>query len=341
MAVIRVSRSVAWLVVLAVSACTVIGSIAIAISHDMNYVKPSTSASSTSTKPEFTFNKWTMEMPSNIVLKCDLPEVPDSVPRLGLLNPSIDRETAYLIAQECFGFSSKCQVSSVHPVLGEVSGYFQFTDGGKSLEIDGLMRITYHDGDYYAWCRSRDRGAAIHLPSYEEAENIALTFISKLMKTIPVPPDFSIRLKDVRPGTVEVTEFLDGTRMEKTLDLLVVFELELHGIKATGAGADFTVCIGHEGKVVGAELDFIWSEVEGRVDIITPEEALERFRQGHFVGPRPLIESLPDPLVIKAVNLAYYVDLPGYGQSYAPVVYEFIVELEDGSILPLMVSAEP
>ena len=272
---------------------------------------------STLQKPEANLPQTVNPLIGNLtlVLECSLPEVPTTVPRLKVTEPTIDEETARVIAEKVFGLS----------VDSDLHGSFSFLDkhNGKTLYLSGMSSLLYFDDSH------RRSGAIPSLPSAEEAVSIAYNFLEKLRKLFPKPEDAQIILGEVFEAEISILSLPDGTEIGKIVySIGVSFRQELYGIRLWGPGADLSIWVAN-GKVVNAEIRQKWTHVDGYIEIIlAPEEALKKLLRWETFGPQPLVGPLPTEgeIRIKSMELVYYADLPSM-QSYLTPCYRITCEV--------------
>ena len=268
----------------------------------------------------------------DVVLKCGLPRRATLPLLLPIKAPELSPALARSIAIEFFGFSEGCTVRSEGTRV-------VITEGPRCLEfysVSGMLSIFYDE--------PITRPKALPTPS--RAAEVAEGFLAGLLAKLGKPEGYEVTLAGTGPALVEVTTTpLGEVVSEETLAIGVFFAISLYGVRAWGPGADVSIWVGEDERIVSVELHIIWAKAEGEVHLITPEEAVERLRRGEFYGPA-LLMPLPKTLVVKHAYLAYYVDDPGVGISGASElllepVYCFGIELEDGDIITLAVSATP
>ena len=248
-------------------------------------------------------------------LATDFPTVPEMVTVYRVIPPDITAEWVTELGRK-FGF------------MGEAGSGVPNIISMSDLSIDGKtrrgLRVYTNSGGIRYNCPSKlepeeypdyPELPSVSLPSYEEAERIAVDFLSERGLLLP----------DMRVNYVDV----GGTYCDVITHLLVRFRRDINGIPVTGPGHKFGVRIGEKGAI--GEVFIVHREIEPYQDvpIKSTAEAYEDLKEcknsvGYYVLPLDCKK-----VVIEEIYLAYWMDPVRDRQEYVAPVYEFTGECFD------------
>lgn len=249
-------------------------------------------------------------------LGTDFPTVPGTIKTYKVRSADITAESAAEIGRK-FGFTGKARLNESSRY--KISDYFAMGDNvtNERLHVQthsGAIWYSYHSKLY-----PQEFEDIPSLPSYEEAEKIAVDFLSQRGL---LPPD-------VRFNKVGVGNSMGDIRGEFATALLVSFRRYIDGIPVTGVGAKYGVRIVENGEV--AEVFRSHRKVEpcGEVAIRPPAEAYQDLKDGKGRGGMPSSRAVT--VVIDEVTLAYWMDSVLVMQELVVPVYRFRGECFDES----------
>jgi len=204
-----------------------------------------------------------------IVLACNLPDVPNEIPRLKVLyDNEMSGNEVKGIAEGIFNFTGD--------VSETVPGVLSITTSTDSLEVCSCGAIRYVNELLYGPQRTQP-----DLPSYDDAEVIGGDFLENIKAHGLIPNSIQLTFEWVGPSYESTiwrrNENGDWEIAEEIVNYLgVKFRLEYQGFEMWGPGAKVGVAIGENGKIAG--FTGFWKNVEdeGASSIIAPGEALGR-----------------------------------------------------------------
>lgn len=237
---------------------------------------------------------------NEIIIKCPLPTVPDTIPSLRVTY-QIDatEERALMIARKVFNFTGEVTR------LPEFEGY-RIRDGYNDLWISDSGGIDYI---------TPQNLFPKNLPTVDEAKATANEFVERVKSFGLAPQDPRVRIvfDEVLSGT-ETTAPSTGTAVG-CWD--VHFVVKFDDIELL---RDVVVSVGQDGQVTGFQ--GFWRELEQEGDsyVIPPEQAIERLISSSY-GKSDI---QPTKVVIEQMRLVYLDDkYILFHQDYLKPVYFF------------------
>lgn len=192
---------------------------------------------------------------------------------------------------------------------------FLVRQGNRVLEVfreTGTGSIRYSDDD-----ELDAEKAAAQLPTADEAMEKAGAFLSQQ----GLSPE-GIKLLGTRPYEFRQFDGKGQVTDEGVSAIAVVYGFEVDGQSVRGPGAKAGVVFGEAGRIIGCSL--IWRQVkqEGEVSVISPKDALERFKR---IWPPEDDEptDIQTDIYVDEVTTTYYAKPGIYTQEALDPVYLF------------------
>lgn len=245
----------------------------------------------------------------NIYLSCELPETPDKILRLQVVEHDVAQVDVERIAEEIFGFTG----GSFHDVPEE--GCTVLSTPLHILQVYRNGAISYSI-DEAPWGVPEE-----NFLSYELVREISENIMGKLEALGQVPGNIQIKYRSIGPSSWLLREE-NGKEVRYLCTLGAEYDLYFGTLQLYGLGAKVNVNVTADGEI--EHFTGFWKDVEavGEIPItVTPRQALEKLAsQGYgSVDAGPGLENV----IIKDMMLGYYVGPVFEGENYLQPAYLF------------------
>lgn len=241
-----------------------------------------------------------------IIIETPLPQVPASMDILRLVSKNITAEQALDITSRIF-----C-----------VNGETKFVDDCW-ITREGPQEVSiYKSGSVYFSNDEKMYGTNYLLqdfPSIADCVTIAQHYLGNLTaQGLALSKSLGVTFGEVANDTT-VFAYRNGTAIPYINNIHVNFRFSYNGYELSGAGAKLRVYIGKGGEVIGFIGNFWEVEPYKHVQIITPQQAIDRLNQTGFGLSMP--KAMITQVVINSISLVYWVSSPLENPLYITPTY--------------------
>lgn len=246
---------------------------------------------------------YSLKIPGNpeILVNISMPIIPNEMPNLKVVyREDITEDKVKMVAKELFNLSGQL-------TRPEDCEAYRLRGNSGDLWISDFGGIGYSSGSIEF---------PTNLPSFDEARAIADALMEKVSAYGLAPQNQRVKIEfnKVAPGAWSIMYYENGTTLKESInELYVGYCVKFDNFQI----ASPVISIGENGKVVW--FGDSWREVveEGKIQVISPRQALEKLPS---VGYGKSIN--PEKIIINEIELAYW-DSKGFmeHQDYLTPVY--------------------
>lgn len=249
-----------------------------------------------------------------VVLNTSLPSAPNNVSILKTVTDDITQERALSVANE-FGVNGEN--------IENLDNVWKVWNGSSEVWVYASGGIRYYTSEVFWGMHLREE-----LPSESACKDIADLFLENLKSEGLLQTGLNATFEDVASDQ-KIIAHSDGTRENYIVNIHVNYSLSFNCVKLDGPGAKLRVYIGEGGEITGFIGNMWGLSEENIVNALTPEEAIELFKNGDYGASKAVINS---------IELVYYVPAPDVKTTQIIPVYKFEGEftLIDGNTLGLV-----
>lgn len=268
-------------------------------------------------------NSWLLPASgATIVIETTPPNVPSDMDVLKTISKEITREQALDIALKMFSVNGEIQF---------INGAWRVMEDSREVWIYKSGTIKYFDNSKM-W---NDGYMPQELPPTTSCVAIAEQFLENLEAQGLVSGSLHISFVETANDTT-VYALKNGTKTTLLNNIHVNFAISYDDVPLWGPGAKVRVYIGKEGEIIGFIGNFWEVEPAEKVQILTPEQAVEKLRElGYGIS---MSKDMVSKATVKSIELVYLAPSPEAETTQITPVYVIKGDLvgKDGSIGDLL-----
>lgn len=259
---------------------------------------------------------------ATIVIETNLPDVPTEMYVLKTISKEITEEQVLDLASVIFSVNGEIQFTN---------GAWKVMEGSQEVLLYKSRSIKYFDNSKM-W---NDGYMPQELPPTTSCVAIAEQFLENLEAQGLVSGSLHISFAETANDTT-VYALKNGTKTTLLNNIHVNFAISYDDVPLWGPGAKVRVYIGKEGEIIGFIGNFWEVEPAEKVQILTPEQAVEKLRElGYGIS---MSKDMVSKATVKSIELVYLAPSPEAETTQITPVYVIKGDLvgKDGSVGDLL-----